>query len=543
MTKLFILYTDINALDIIDVEKQMKLRAQQAQRQKETFERMKKTTLAPLPPKAVRRGDISIEDLSYKKKKQAPAVVDDGYNGTVDAYMARDWTKDFISRCKLNVDNYFKKYMVRMTVADSILVFASDNLHSQSFHSVEIMKECVAAFGFTPRTRLQQREAAYTWKYFKKFIREHRAQHQLVVFNDDVKGHKALAVVDNLFIDFTAWFLLHRLGPLILKRAELVKQQYEFSEYAAPMTNQQPNWYMLPSVSSGKEVQDACMVLYEAQKDEIVIKKKVKAPSKPRAQNDANNALSGDEFKNDDKLSGNQHGAKQYDDKLSGNQDPAGFKIDDELKTGEAVAVQYGDKLNDNQDPAGFNIDDELKSGEAGAAQYGDKLNDNPDSAGFKKDDELKSGEAEAVQHGNKLNDNQDQAGFKKDDELKTGEAGAEQRGDESNDVLSDKLNVILNEKLENLIKEKIDERLNDKNKERAADADANIIRNENEKADGFKSKQDGESILGAKVTDVYGDDNGNYNNASTAGIDMELSEDNNGYSDESEEDDFVNVN
>ena len=514
MTTLFILYTAIDALDFIDVERQKKLRAQKAKKQKETFERMKKTTLAPLPPKAVRRGDISIEDLSYKKKKEAPAVVDDGYNGTVDAYMVRAWTKDFISRCKPNVGNYFKKYMVRMTVADSLLVFASDNLHSQSFHSMEIMKECVAAFGFTPRTRLQQREAAYTWKYFKRFIREHRAQHQLVVFNDDVKGHKALAVVDTLFIDFIAWFLLHRLGPLIIKRAELVKQQYEFSEYAAPMTNQQPNWYMLPSVSSGKEVQDACMVLYEAQKDEIVIKKKVKAPSKPRAQNDANNALSGDEFKNDDKLSGNQHGAKQYDDKLSGNQDPAGFKIDDELKTGEAVAVQYGDKLNDNQDPAGFNIDDELKSGEA-----------------------------EAVQHGNKLNDNQDQAGFKKDDELKTGEAGAEQRGDESNDVLSDKLNVILNEKLENLIKEKIDERLNDKNKERAADADANIIRNENEKADGFKSKQDGESILGARATDVYGDDNGNYNNASTAGIDMELSEDNNGYSDESEEDDFVNVN
>ena len=211
--------------------------ARKVQHQKIEEERIKKQTLAPLPPVEDRREDI---DLSKYEFAHSGSCVYRTADITTNEFLNDSKVSDFVRIYKVDLGEFKKKYYHLIISADCLWAWIHEQMHSLALEPKAIMEELIVVFG-VPAALGHVHESKYDYKFMKYYFREWRKDWCKVKYDKDSCEIKS--AVDKLWCYFRYWYCDARIGAMLHHRATLVQDQFQFASKPADTANHEPNYH------------------------------------------------------------------------------------------------------------------------------------------------------------------------------------------------------------------------------------------------------------------------------------------------------------
>lgn len=232
------------------------------------------------PPKAYSGGDYRIYEkngqmipkgfnasFDEEEKKEASAPPQNVSNvnkeNSVDskclilsAFYSEEKTKQFIETKNIDKDEWNAKYFPVLFAADEADRYCQQHIETVAFQSKSIMRTIALAFKQPPPPFKKEGSKYWSFKYILNYNKAWREKHS----HDCVSFHSYdMSASELLFSWFRTWMLDYRLGAMYVKRAKIVRGNYQLRE--------SPGIYEIARVSyPAPEIQkmdDALLYLHE----------------------------------------------------------------------------------------------------------------------------------------------------------------------------------------------------------------------------------------------------------------------------------------
>ena len=221
--------------------------------------------LAPLPAVEDRIDGLSLDDLKCPDD-DVPTQL------TYRAFMDNEYTKIWVDKCLYgDLHQFNMDFMHLIAKADEIYSWAHRNCNSQVFNAQTVLENLKLAFGLPPDLAKVQHEES--WDFLRIFTKEWRKQ--WFAIRDDGITWKARTHDENLFIYFIKWYLCRHFGAILVRRARMVNDGFQFAKQPVDATSRKPVYKQ----ASYQEVREALMIL-----DIDVAERKEREERKERAR-------------------------------------------------------------------------------------------------------------------------------------------------------------------------------------------------------------------------------------------------------------------
>jgi len=212
-------------------ERKLALAWEAAQQQREE-KRKKRQPIAPSQMlMSARNNEADVPSSNY--------AYDDTYGSefgylltdiTFKAFMDDEYAAELIKAYYIDIEAFKNKYYHLICAVDSLWKWLHEQLRTTAFNSSDIMDKLCLAFKFPPSISQANVYSYRNYNFLIYYIREWRNDWKLI---EGGTKWTAQLPLDNLWSYFIAWFLDHRLGPVLCARAHLIDMKYTFTSRPA----------------------------------------------------------------------------------------------------------------------------------------------------------------------------------------------------------------------------------------------------------------------------------------------------------------------
>ena len=181
-------------------------------------------------------------------------------NKTADLFLEYNHCRDLIRKAKVDVESFLKEYMVEMVRADGVHAWACEQIKSQVLTPDVLIEQIQDIFGYEKDGYTGKRAVFKTWRDYRKYGERLEDFYGRIVSTKS----KSWTLLDRnklMFYLFRPWFVYDRMGGVIVNRAKLALQEYEFYKNAQKL-DIVPNY---DEIYSGGDVYTALKTLQEIQ--------------------------------------------------------------------------------------------------------------------------------------------------------------------------------------------------------------------------------------------------------------------------------------
>ena len=180
----------------------------------------------PIVPVARRnKPGFCMDDYKYQGPAEADQSKQDySWNQLLNRFMTSSYVKEYVARCKINVNAFLAKYLTYIVSADVTLQRLYDNLHTTYFKPETIFGELNLVFGAWPQ-EVGDLGPEREWHYGTLVYYMRARRNEWTINRQGREQWKRYDHVDNLWCWFMTWFLDTPLAGLIMQRYKIERQE------------------------------------------------------------------------------------------------------------------------------------------------------------------------------------------------------------------------------------------------------------------------------------------------------------------------------